>query len=116
LAQGTGWFIKSLRFLNVLDDASNVLSPVKLNVWAANLATVSMVAASLFQWLAGHLSGVLDLWAMVGPWLTQAHTVHHFDKRERNIAPTREIAAAVPKPAPQPIIVEAAPQPPGERK
>lgn len=73
------------RFLNILDDGFNALSPVKINLWGANLAAYAAGAGTILTWLSGHLSsGVADLWAPLGGWLTQAHVTHHFDKRERN--------------------------------
>ena len=83
------WWVKSLRFANLLDDDANKLSPVKLNVWAANLAAISAFAATAATWLGAHLPGVEQSWALVGGWLGQAHATHHFDKRERNLAAVR---------------------------
>lgn len=82
-------FIKSARFLNVLDDAHNVMSPVKINVWAANAAVVGTAAATVLGWLSGHLTGIESVWGGTMAWLTHAHTVHHFDKRERNKSAAR---------------------------
>lgn len=82
-----GWMVKGLRFANLLDDAKNVLSPVKFNLWAANLSGVSAVAAGLFAWIGQHygmLAHVGDISSLVGPYLAGSHVVHHFDKRERN--------------------------------
>ena len=80
----TKWYVKVLRFLNMLDDGFNMLSPVKLNVWSANMAAVSTILASTFGWVSGHLGLASEVWTPVMTWLTHAHTVHHFDKRERN--------------------------------
>lgn len=93
----SGLWIRAARFVNVLDDGFNALSPVKLNVWGANLATVGAAAATLVAWMGGHASGIADLWAPLGGWLTQAHTVHHFDKRERNKQTERLAAIAAPE-------------------
>lgn len=77
-------WIKAARFVNILDDSVNALSPTKLNVWSANLAVIGAAGATMVAWLGGHASGIADLWAPIGGWLTQAHTVRHFDKREKN--------------------------------
>ena len=76
--------VKALRFANLLDDAKNVVSPVKVNVWAANLTTICAGAATVLSWLGGHLGLVTELWGPIGGWLASAHATHHFDKRERN--------------------------------
>ena len=73
-----------LDFCNVLDDATKKMSPVKLNVWAANAGVVSTALATGFAFIAGHVSGIETVWGGAMTWLTHAHTVHHFDKRERN--------------------------------
>ena len=83
------WWVKSLRFANLLDDVDNKLSPVKVNLWSANLTAVSAGAATVLAWLGGHMHLVADLWGPVGTWLVQAHATHHFDKRERNVASAR---------------------------
>lgn len=83
------WLIKGARFLNVLDDAKNVLSPVKMNLWAANMTAVSAGAATVLAWIGGHMGVAAELWGPIGGWLTQAHATHHFDKRERNLQTAR---------------------------
>ena len=79
------WYVRAGRFLNVLDDEVNKLSPVKLNVWAANMSAVSTFAATAMTWFGAHLVGVEQAWALAGGWLAHAHVTHHFDKRERNM-------------------------------
>jgi hypothetical protein len=81
--------VKAARFVNILDDERNILSPVKINVWAANTATASAGLVTILHWLGGHVGLIGDLWGPIGGWLTQAHTVHHFDKRERNLQEQR---------------------------
>lgn len=83
------WWVKALRFCNLLDDQENKLSPVKVNLWAANAVVVGTGLSSLL----GHVGA--DVWTPVLSWLTHAHTVHHFDKRERSIARVREGTATV---------------------
>lgn len=83
-----GW-VKAARFLNILDDAENKLSPVKVNVWGANLAAFSTIAAGVLQWIGGHLGQVGEIGTLVGGWLGQAHMMHHADKRERNLQEAR---------------------------
>ena len=85
-----GTFMKFLRFLNVLEEEKNVLSPTKINVWAANTTTMFAGVATILQWLGGHLGMVADLWGPIGGWLTQAHTVRHYDKREKNKQKNRQ--------------------------
>lgn len=79
-----GRAMKALRFLNLLDDCKNIMSPVKFNLWAANIAACSTVAAGIVSWMGGHLGLIPEIGSLVGGWLGQAHTYHHFDKRERN--------------------------------
>ncbi|HCE08611.1 MAG TPA: hypothetical protein DEQ40_08425 [Oxalobacteraceae bacterium] len=82
-----GRAVKALRFLNLLDDAKNVMSPVKMNLWSANLAAFSTVMAGILGWMAGHwgmLEHVGQVGSLVGPYLGGSHIVHHFDKSERN--------------------------------
>lgn len=81
--------VKAARFVNVLDDAHNILSPVKINVWGANLAAFSTIAAGIVGWIGGHLSHVNEIGTLVGGWLGQAHMMHHADKRERNLQAAR---------------------------
>ena len=83
------WRVRTLRFANLLDDEKNMLSPVKLNVWAANVGAISTVAATIVSWIGGHVTGIESLWAGAVGWLTQAHAVHHLDKRERNLQKVR---------------------------
>lgn len=79
------WRIVHLaRFINILDDEKNVLSPVKINVWSANIAAVSTMIAAIFSWFAGHITGIETMMGASIGWLTQAHATHHFDKKERN--------------------------------
>jgi hypothetical protein len=83
------WLVRALRFCNTLDDDHNELSPVKFNVWAANLAAISTVAATIFSFVSGHIAGVEAIWGGMMAWLTQAHATHHFDKHERNLQAAR---------------------------
>ncbi len=78
------WYVKALRFTNMLDDGHNMLSPVKLNVWAANIGMVSTILGSALAWLSGHAGLIGEVGTLSMTWLTHAHTVHHFDKKERN--------------------------------
>jgi len=82
-------WIKAARFANVLDDQVNALSPTKINVWSANLATVGAAVATVVAWIGGHAGMIGDLWGPIGGWLTQAHATNHFDKREKNKAKER---------------------------
>lgn len=84
--------VKAARFVNVLDDAHNILSPVKINLWAANLTAFSTAAAGVFAWIAAHfqmLEHISQIGDFVGPYLAGSHAVHHFDKRERNLQVSR---------------------------
>jgi hypothetical protein len=86
------WLVKALRFCNVLDDAKNILSPVKVNVWSANLASISTVFAGILAWVTSHwgmLDHVMSIAPVVGGYLGGTHTFHHFDKRERNLQKAR---------------------------
>jgi len=78
------WYVKTLRFFNTLDDAHNMMSPVKVNVWAANITAVSAAFGSALAWLGGHTGFVGEVWTPIMTWLTHAHMVHHMDKKERN--------------------------------
>jgi hypothetical protein len=80
----TKWYVKIFRFMNILDDAHNILSPVKMNVWAANLGAVSTMVATVFSYMSGHIVGIESLWAGSVGWLTHAHTMHHLDKGQRS--------------------------------
>lgn len=84
---GTKLKVKALRFLNILDDAHNMVSWTKVNlvgsVFAAHLTGFGIAWA----WLTGHtqmLQHALDAAAPVGTWISHAFTAHHFDKKERN--------------------------------
>lgn len=72
------------RFINILDDEKNILSPVKINVWSANIAAISTMVAAIISWFAGHITGIETMMGAAIGWLTQAHATHHFDKKERN--------------------------------
>jgi hypothetical protein len=76
--------VKLFRFLNVLDDARNILSPVKINVWLSNVSTASASFANLVAH-DGHYAaaGFSLLWSGI------AHVTHHFDKHERNLQALR---------------------------
>jgi len=92
----TSRVIKVARFVNVLDDSENKLSPVKINLWAANLAGMSTVAAGILAWIGGHwdmLGHVMDIGPMVGSYLGGSHASHHYDKKERNLSEARMEAA-----------------------
>ena len=78
------WYVRLLRFANMLDDGHNMLSPTKLNLWGALFATCSAAAGTAWAWFTGHITGIEHLWAPVATWMTHAMTAHHFDKRERN--------------------------------
>lgn len=76
--------VRTGRFLDVLDDQDNKLSPVKINLWAANLAGVSTAFAALLAWITAHwemLSHIVDVGAIVGPYLGGSHVAHHYDKK-----------------------------------
>lgn len=79
-----GRSMKALRFANLLDDEKNILSPVKFNLWSANLVGLSAGVATVLHWLGGHIGMVGEMWAPLGGWIAQAHISHHYDKRERN--------------------------------
>ncbi len=84
-----GRTIAVLRFLNVLDDDINRLSPVKINTWAANLGAVSTAVGTALAWVGGHTAGIETIAMASAGWLTQAHATRHFDKRERNLQTAR---------------------------
>ena len=75
------WLVKILRFLNLLDDIKNVLSPTKFNVWAANLGAISALVATIFAWLGHNMAGMETVWAGAVGWLTHAHITHYNDKK-----------------------------------
>ena len=77
-------FARWLRPLNVLDDADNKLSPVKINCWAANCAGAFTAMAGIFGWITGHvamLNGALQIGSLVGPYWGGSHVAHHYDKK-----------------------------------
>lgn len=81
------WWVKTGRFLNVLDDQQNKLSPVKINAWASTAAMIGAACATFLSWLAGHLGGLEVMWEGVLGWGVQAHVTHQFDKRNKNEPP-----------------------------
>lgn len=81
------WYVKLGRFVNVLDDDLNKLSPVKLNVWAANLTAVGATIGTGLSWFAGHLAGLETVWGATIGYLTHAHITHHEDKKARRKPP-----------------------------
>lgn len=81
--------IRAARFVNILDDDKNALSPTKMNVWSANVAVISAAVMTCVAWLYGHAGSIGDLWAPIGGWLTQAHATNHFSKKEKNLQETR---------------------------
>jgi hypothetical protein len=92
----TRWYVRTMRFFNILDDNRNILSPVKVNLWSANMAAVSTFLATVLAWLGNHLSGIEQVWIPVGTWLAHAHTSHHYDKKA-NVMVAREMAALKPQ-------------------
>lgn len=86
------WFVRWARFINILDDNENKLSPTKINVWGANIAGISTAAATIFAWVGAHwqmLDHVMSVAPLVGGYLGHAFTAHHFDKREHNLQAAR---------------------------
>jgi len=86
------WWVKALRFANLLDDEVNKLSPVKVNVWAANLGGLSTTVATIAAWIGAHwgmLDHILSVAPVVGAHLWHAHVTHAADKRERNLQRAR---------------------------
>jgi hypothetical protein len=83
------WFIKMSRFINILDDDDNKLSPVKFNVWGANLGAVSAFAATAASWMGAHIPFLEQGYTLIAGWMAHAHTAHHFDKKERNTQAVR---------------------------
>ena len=81
--------VKAGRFLNLLDDAKNILSPTKINLWAANLGAISAMAVAIFAWVGNHMSGIETVMGGAIGWLTQASVFHHNDKKERNLQKAR---------------------------
>lgn len=78
--------VRTLAFCNLLDDQDNKLSPVKMNLWASNLAGVSTVAAAIVAWVGGHtgmLDHVMSVAGTVGGYMGLAHGSHHYDKKLR---------------------------------
>lgn len=85
-------WIKIARFVNVLDDGDNKLSPTKINLWSSTLATFGTVFGAVVAWLTGHLpmlQHVLDFAPVVGGYLGYSGLAHHQDKRERNLQQVR---------------------------
>lgn len=91
------WWVKCLRFANVLDDDANKLSPTKVNVWGSVIAGVSTAAASVIAFITAHwgiLDHVMSIGPLVGTWLGHSFTAHHMDKRERNVDKARMLKAS----------------------
>ena len=76
--------IESLRFLNLLDDVQDVLSPTKFNIWAANIGAVATCVATIFAWINHALVGIETVWTGSVAWLSHAHISHQANKRENN--------------------------------
>ena len=81
--------VKALRFLNLLDDAENVLSPTKFNIWAANIGALTALGATIMSWLGHNMAGMETVWAGSIGWLTHAHLTHLADKKDRAMQITR---------------------------
>jgi hypothetical protein len=78
------WAVKSLRFLNILDDQENKLSPTKVNLWAASLTGMGSMVTLVLAWVGQHTGMVNEVMSVMGPvggWLAQAHVTHHYDKK-----------------------------------
>ncbi len=76
-----------LDFCNCLDDATHRLSPVKVNLWSANLAGALTSTAAFWAFVTAHwamLSHAVDLGSIVGPYLAGSHAAHFADKGQRN--------------------------------
>lgn len=81
------WYVKSLRFANLLDDACNAVSWTKVHVLAANIAGLSSTAGLIVSWFTAHwdiVTHVLDVMPVVGGYVTHAHAMHLMDKGQRN--------------------------------
>ena len=74
----TAWYVKTFRFMNLLDPDFNQLSPVRIQAW---VATAQMAGVAGANFLAGHAdalqSGVSMLYAGL------AHVLHQTDKNNR---------------------------------
>ena len=78
------WWVKALRFVNVLDETANKLSPTKLQAWGATLNAIYQAATADFSHVAGVTqAGVSALYAGA------AHVLHQTDKREQNLQAVR---------------------------
>lgn len=74
----TAWYVKTFRFLNLLDPDENQLSPVRIQAW---VATAQMAGVACSNFLANHAdaltSGISVLYAGL------AHVIHQTDKNNR---------------------------------
>lgn len=78
--------VKALRFLNVLDDAHNMVSWTKVNVMGSTLSAGSAALAAIWAWLTGHkdmLEHVLSMGTVLGGWIAHAQVSHIADKTQR---------------------------------
>lgn len=62
-----------LRFLNILDPDTNILSPVRVQAWIATLQAAGAVIGQSNEWVTG--SSIV--------WATLAHIIHLSDKSNR---------------------------------
>jgi hypothetical protein len=80
----TAWYVKTFRFLNLLDPDYNQLSPVRIQAW---LATAQMAGVAVSNFVTQHgdalVSGVSFLYAGL------AHVIHQTDKNNRAINAAR---------------------------
>ena len=77
--------IKFFRFLNILDDVKDELSPTKFNAWAANMTGVGASVATFWGFIVQHMGGIETVWGGALAYLTHAHYTRYQDKKQGNI-------------------------------
>ena len=90
------WIVKLLRFINLLDDAENVLSPTKFNLWAANISARGTSIVGIFAWFGHNMNGMETVWAGAIGWLTHAHISYQARKKQTE---RTKVALQLGKPA-----------------
>lgn len=79
--------IKTLRFLNILDDEHNVISWTKVHLICSDFAGATTIVGTIFSWITGHwdtLTHAITIAPIVGGYMTHAHAMHLMDKNQRN--------------------------------
>lgn len=74
----TAWYVKTFRFMNLLDPDFNQLSPVRIQAW---VATAQMAGVAFSNFLAHHADGLVSGVSVLYAGL--AHVIHQTDKNNR---------------------------------